>query len=102
MATEVVKKENEYQAAFEALKARKPSVAWVELVRESAMDRFDSLGFPTVGQEEGKYTNLARLLKQHFEPPASAEAVLDNATKFSFPETSDSQIVLVNGTFRND
>jgi Fe-S cluster assembly protein SufD len=102
MATEVVKKENKYQSAFEALKTRKPSSAWVELVRESAMDRFESLGFPTVGEEEWKYTNLALLSKQHFEPAVSHEVVVDSATEFSFPETSDSHIVLINGTFRGD
>src|SRR5262245_20491142 len=101
MATEIVKKENKYQSAFEALKSRKPSVAWVELVRESAMDRFESLGFPTVAEEEWKYTNLAQLAKQPFEPSVH-EVVLNNAMDFSFPETSKSHIVLANGKFRAD
>ena len=101
MATEVVKKENKYQAAFDALKARKPSVAWIELVRESAMDRFDSLGFPTVADEEWKYTNLSQLSKQHFDP-AGPSQVTDYATQYSFEETSDSHVVLVNGILRND
>jgi Fe-S cluster assembly protein SufD len=102
MATEVVKKENKYQSAFEALKARKPSVAWIELVRESAMDRFESLGFPTVAEEEWKYTNLSQLSKQHFDPAAPSQVTDYNAAQYSFHETSDSHIVLVNGTLRND
>src|SRR5215813_4811449 len=97
MATEVVKKENKYQSSFEALKARKPSVAWIELVRESAMDRFESLGFPTVSDEEWKYTNLAQLSKQYLEPVKSNEVIDFKPERFSFPETSDSHIVLVDG-----
>ncbi|HSB28265.1 MAG TPA: Fe-S cluster assembly protein SufD [Pyrinomonadaceae bacterium] len=96
MTTEAVKTENNYQAAFRALKERKPTVAWVELVRDSAMDRFESLGFPAVTNEEWKYTNLGPLAKQDFSA-ASPRAVPDNAGQFSFPETHESHIVLVNG-----
>jgi len=102
MATEVVKRENKYQGAFEALKTRKPSVAWIEVVRDTAMDRFESLGFPTVANEEWKYTNLAELSKQHFNPATPDEVLHYKNTQFSFPETADSHIVLVNGSLRND
>ena len=39
---------------------------WLELVRSSAMDRFEQLGFPSVRDEEWKYTNLAPLAKENF------------------------------------
>jgi Fe-S cluster assembly protein SufD len=68
MVTELAKPENKYQQAFRSLKEVKPTVAWVELVRESAMDRFELLGFPTVHDEEWKYTNLASLAKENFLP----------------------------------
>ena len=102
MVTEVVKRQNNYQAAFEALKARRPSAAWIELVRDRAMDRFESLGFPTVAEEEWKYTNLAELSKRHFNPTTSQEGNDYQAAQFSFPETANSHIVLVNGKFRHD
>jgi len=102
MATEVVKKESKYHEAFDALKARKPSVAWVELVRDSAMDVFESLGFPTVANEEWKYTNLAQLAKESFDIASSVEDLPFSAEQFSFPETFDSHVVLVNGIFRSD
>ena len=93
MATEVVKRENKYQQAFEALKARKPSAAWIELLRDSAMDRFESLGFPTVAEEEWKYTNLAELSRRHFNPATANEGIEYKSAQFSFPETADNQIV---------
>jgi Fe-S cluster assembly protein SufD len=103
MVTEVVRPENSYQAAFHALKQSKPIVAWVELVRESAMDRFESLGFPTVRDEEWKYTNLASLAKQDFVPAASKSQLTTQDTDcFGFPEAADSRIVLTNGVLRED
>jgi Fe-S cluster assembly protein SufD len=102
MATEVVKRENKYQPAFEALKGRKPSAAWIELLRDSAMDRFESLGFPTVAEEEWKYTNLAELSKRHFHPAIADEGIEYNSAQFSFPETVDNHVLLINGTFRHD
>ena len=103
MVTELAKPESNYQSAFRALKQSKPTVAWVEIVRESAMDRFESLGFPTVANEEWKYTNLAGLAKDSFRPSEAQSAITTaDLSRFSFPETANSQIVLVNGLFRQD
>ena len=103
MVTELAKPENKYQQAFRALKEVKPTVAWVELVRESAMDRFELLGFPTVHDEEWKYTNLASLAKEDFLPLAQqAEITAADVAGFSFPETSASNVVLVDGLLRTD
>ncbi|HKG78222.1 MAG TPA: hypothetical protein VKA78_02360, partial [Pyrinomonadaceae bacterium] len=68
MITELVKSENSYQAAFRNVRELSPTVAWLELVRGSAMDRFEQLGFPSVRDEEWKYTNLASLAKENFTP----------------------------------
>ncbi len=68
MVTELVKSENSYQAAFRNVRELSPTVAWLELVRSSAMDRFEQLGFPSVRDEEWKYTNLAALAKENFVP----------------------------------
>jgi Fe-S cluster assembly protein SufD len=103
MVTELAKPENNYQSAFQALRQAKPSVAWFELVRESAMDRFELLGFPTVKDEEWKYTNLASVSKENFLP-ATQESKLaaEDVSGFSYPETTSSHVVVVNGSFRED
>jgi len=72
------------------------------LVRDSAMDRFEALGFPTVADEEWKYTNLAQLAKQSFDIASTVEDLPYSVERFSFPETSRSHLVLVNGIFRSD
>jgi len=67
------------------------------------MDRFESLGFPSVSNEEWKYTNLAPLAKDTSFRPATGERLSslnkDAIAKFVYPETSSSNLVLVNGFF---
>jgi Fe-S cluster assembly protein SufD len=103
MVTELAKPQNKYQEAFRALKQRKPTIAWVELVRESAMDRFELLGFPTVANEEWKYTNLAQVAKEQFLPTDSkSQLIAADIAQFSFAETTGSSVVLVNGVLNQE
>ena len=44
-------------------------------VRDAAIERFASLGFPTAHDEEWKYTNLAPFLKVVYEPAPSGARV---------------------------
>ena len=86
MVTELAKQENNYQSAFRALRQDNPTSSWVELLRESAMDRFESLGFPSVSDEEWKYTNLAQLTKRNFQPVGAeriSEIDKDSLRRFS-------------------
>ena len=99
MVTELVKSENNYQAAFRTLA---PTVAWLELVRGSAMDRFEQLGFPSVTDEEWKYTNLASLSKESFIPATASDEIADDLNKFAYPETATAHLVVVNGFLRED
>src|SRR5687768_11602167 len=100
MVTEVVKAENNYQTAFRQVRQSSPTAAWVELVRGRAMDRFEHLGFPSVRNEDWKYTNLAPLVKETMSPAARSEnSELLNARVQShqYPETSNTNVVVVDG-----
>src|SRR5882724_8126821 len=100
MVTELVKPENNYQSDFRALQQKHPSVAWVELLRSGAMDRFELLGFPSVNEEEWKYTNLASLVKADFRPVRDdriPEVDRNEIRRNGYPETADAEIVLING-----
>ncbi|MFN2531823.1 MAG: Fe-S cluster assembly protein SufD [Pyrinomonadaceae bacterium] len=101
MVTELAKTENGYQSAFRTMRDERPSARWVELVRESAMDRFQALGFPSVTEEEWRYTNLAQLVKSQFEPAVRESEAID-ASAFSYPETIGAHIVLVDGFYREE
>ena len=97
MVTEIAKTENTYQAAFRNVRVASPTVPWLELVRSSALERFEQLGFPPVQNEEWKYTNLATLAKQSFVPSSRGETLSIDTTGFVYPETAAAHLVVVNG-----
>ena len=101
MVTELVKTENSYQAAFRNVRELSPTVAWLEMVRTSAMDRFEQLGFPSVRNEEWKYTNLAALSKENFVPATRSEEA-PAVSGFVYPETESAHLVVVDGFLRED
>ena len=102
MVTELAKTENHYQTAFRSVRDASPTVPWLELVRGSAMDRFEQLGFPTVKDENWKYTNLAPLAKQSFVPARRPEQLSIDVSPFVYPETSGAHLVVVNGFFSEE
>src|SRR3990172_5824060 len=106
MVTQIAQQENTYQAAFLALREEGSSRNWLHRLRESAMEGFGELGFPSVRDEEWKYTNVAPLTKVTFSPPppsAVAEQPIPvDLDVYAYPETATSQLVFVNGILRND
>src|ERR1044071_3515091 len=97
MVTELVKSENSYQAAFRSVRELSPAAPWLELVRGSAMDRFEQLGFPSVRDEEWKYTHLAPLAKESFEPVTSGVQINADVSRYAYPEADGAHLVVVNG-----
>jgi Fe-S cluster assembly protein SufD len=105
MVTEIATSTNSFQDAFRALQQNQTEAAqlWLNRLRESAMARFDELGFPTTHDEEWKYTNVAPLAKIGFTPIASATAATANDLEsVGIPETRNSQLVFVNCQVRTD
>jgi Fe-S cluster assembly protein SufD len=100
MVTEIVKAENDYQVAFRRVRQSTQTAAWAELVRGSAMDRFEQLGFPLVSNEDWKYTNLAPAVKQRFSPAVRSQNSKDLNARIEghrYPETNNTHVVLVDG-----
>src|SRR5215213_4076972 len=102
MVTELVKSENSYQTAFRSVRESSPTVAWLELVRSSAMDRFEQLGFPSVREEDWKYTNLATLAREEFVPVTSVSSGAVDIEHLAYPETAETHLVVVDGFLRED
>jgi Fe-S cluster assembly protein SufD len=109
MVTEIVRRENSYRQAFLELQERPEdeSVAWLERLRAGAMERFEESGFPSVKDEEWKYTNVAAIAAVDFQPAclrASAEGEVDlqGLALFRHLETAKSQLVFFNGKLRED
>ncbi|MGI9066069.1 MAG: Fe-S cluster assembly protein SufD [Pyrinomonadaceae bacterium] len=109
MVTEIITRENSYHEAFRALQETQPDTpgSWLKRLRESAMESFQELGFPSVKDEEWKYTNVAPIARIDFKPATSIRAARFGSddgelATFGCVEAKDSQLVFVNGILRSD
>ena len=109
MVTEIVRRENSYRRAFLELQERRDgeSVAWLERLRAGAMERFEESGFPSVKDEEWKYTNVAAIAAVDFQPASlqtsvEGEVDLQGLALFRHLETAKSQLVFFYGKLRKD
>ncbi|HBB88862.1 MAG TPA: Fe-S cluster assembly protein SufD [Blastocatellia bacterium] len=107
MAAELKTKENSYQETFRALQqSRGPESSWLDRLRQNAMERFVELGFPSVKEEEWKYTNVAALARSNFQPSSASVPTTQSDAELkqlgSVPEARSSQLVFVDGVLRND
>ncbi len=106
MVTQIEKEKSAYASAFRAFNGRGSAngPAWLSRLRESAMSRFEQVGFPTTDDEEWKYTNVAGIAKGDFLPALNADEsasgpVAAQLEPFLYGEARDSRLVFVNGTY---
>ena len=109
MVTEIANRENSYQLAFRALQEglESESVSWLRRLRANAMDQFTELGFPSVKDEEWKYTNVAPIAAIDFKPvllqtTSERELATEELAPFRCEETAQSELVFLNGVLRKD
>ncbi|MCH8147480.1 MAG: Fe-S cluster assembly protein SufD [Planctomycetes bacterium] len=73
---------------------------WLHPLREAAFARFCELGFPSVRDEEWRFTNTAPIANTAFAPAPSGEGVdADQVAPFTLREPGAHRIVFVNGRF---
>lgn len=109
MVSQIAREKSTYDAAFRALQEKLDGLepSWLSRLRQSAMSRFEQLGFPTTDDEEWKYTNIAPIAKTRFEQapePRGSEGRLNAAQlePFLYEEARGSRLVFVNGFYRSE
>src|SRR5882672_8968199 len=108
MVTEVKQKENLYQEAFRALQESGgvESSSWLHRLRENAIERFMELGFPSVKEEEWKYTNVAAIVRADFQPTVSSATASKSDAELkqlgSVSEARASQLVFIDGALQKN
>jgi Fe-S cluster assembly protein SufD len=105
MATEVTKQESTLWEAIYSQPNEFATVGWAKRLREAAFDQFKELGFPTVKDEEWKYTNVAPLTKLSFQTArdeSDSSVTAANVNQLGVVEAKNSQLVFVNGVLRRD
>jgi Fe-S cluster assembly protein SufD len=89
-----------YEKTFAELEPglKKNDPAWVHELRRTGMDRFRALGFPSLKEEEWRFTRTRPIAELDFTPAAEARAV-DEATIVArtFDDSHCDRIVFVNG-----
>jgi Fe-S cluster assembly protein SufD len=76
------------------------STVWLAGIRQSAFDAFRSQGFPTLRQEEWKYTDVRPITKRSFTAPVTeADFDKDFISSAGFPDLECHELVFTNGRF---
>ena len=74
---------------------------WLQPVRRAAIARLADIGFPTVHDEDWRFTNLAPIVTTAFRPAGDAPASVDagSLAPFAFAGCDCTRLVFVNGRF---
>ena len=82
-----------------ALEARpRGGARWLQDLRDHAASRFVELGFPTVRDEEWRFTNVAPIASSEFRPAPAARLDADALASFLYAD-APFRVVVVNGRF---
>jgi Fe-S cluster assembly protein SufD len=89
-----------YETAFAELepRLREHSPAWVHDLRRAGLERFRSLGFPTLREEDWRFTRTRPIAELDFLPAAASQAVDEAAlVTGTFDDAHCVRLVFVNG-----
>ena len=101
-ADSAMKETDQYLETFEGFEAQAKQPSWIYPLRKAGMARFAELGFPTVQQEDWRFTNVAPIAKLPFKPvlQGSRDGLTPEAVAaFTFGKLAASRLVFVNGHY---
>src|SRR6266699_6169331 len=94
-------KENDpHLEKFEWFETQPKQPSWLFPLRKAGLARFAELGFPTLQQEDWRFTNVAPIARLPFKPvfqPSRDGAAAAAGRKFSFGTLSANRLVFVDG-----
>src|SRR5579862_9283417 len=94
-----------YLKQFERFEKQTNQPAWLFPLRKAGLSSFAEQGFPTLKDEDWRFTNVAPIARLPFKPVANAtadkaiSAMLDRAV---FARLKGSRLVFVNGHFSSE
>ncbi|HET6463203.1 MAG TPA: hypothetical protein VFH33_05315, partial [Candidatus Krumholzibacteria bacterium] len=89
-----------YESTFAELEPdlRKDDPVWVHDLRRTGIERFKSLGFPTLREEEWRFTRTRPIAELDFRPAAAASGVTEeDIVSRTFDDSHCHRLVFVNG-----
>src|SRR6266481_1143397 len=90
---------------FERFEREASHPSWVFPLRKAGIARFAELGFPTLQQEDWRFTNVAPITKLPFKPifqPSKDGLTQDALSRFTFARLSARRLVFINGHYAPD
>ena len=73
---------------------------WLQDLRERAASRFSALGFPTVRDEEWRFTNISPITTNNFRPADADAPLSEQQLGALLYADAPNRVVVVNGWFR--
>src|SRR5438309_5578914 len=95
-----MKETDPYLAKFDRFEKQAKQPLWLFPLRKAGLARFAELGFPTLQDEDWRFTNVAPIAKLPFKPvfQAARDGVTAAAVrKFSFGTLPANRLVFVDG-----
>jgi Fe-S cluster assembly protein SufD len=88
----------EYEKTADSLPGQ--SLAWLKALRADALSCFSENGFPSLREEEWRYTNVSAIEKKLFTPQLNSQsAVIDDAFLNDYRLEGAVTVVLINGRY---
>src|SRR6476619_3558293 len=86
---------------FERFEKEANQPAWLFPLRKAGLSRFAEQGFPTINDEDWRFTNVTPIAKLPFKPasPDTASVKSDSITGSAFGELPAHRLVFVNGFY---
>jgi Fe-S cluster assembly protein SufD len=87
-----------------ATEVEKSGIPWLDRLRESALDRFETLGLPSTREEEWRHTNVAPIAATTFTRASASGGAVSKAelSALALAELGCPRIVMVNGRHAPD
>src|SRR6266700_7721426 len=98
-----MKETEPHQRKFEWFEKHAQKPAWIFPLRKAGMARFAELGFPTLQDEDWRFTNLSPLVKLPFKPvfASSRDGLTTEALRgLTFGQLASIRLVFVNGHYQ--
>src|SRR5512137_2038626 len=100
-----MKETDQYLETFERFEAQARQPTWIFPLRNAGIARFAELGFPTLQQEDWRFTNVAPIAKLPFKPAFQVSPdgpPREAIAAFTFGRLAVSRLVFVNGHYAPD
>jgi Fe-S cluster assembly protein SufD len=105
METPARKETDPYRAKFERFQKEADQPSWMTSLRRAGMERFAQVGFPTLRDEDWRFTNVAPIARLPFKPVlrfARSALTPQAVVGFTFGQLPANRLVFINGLYSAD